>query len=161
MSILPPRTSPSPLPGPASAGDFPRSSLQLDPTRKISSHQSPWDADLWQAEWRVFFRDEASDPPVKETILRVEFECEKIRCELVDLRGVRLTAETFQVTRVQHVSGENRLIQWTVSGQPKPIARLMTDQTGGILLLRTNLPEQLGFAGGRHDLTSIIESDPA
>lgn len=97
---------------------------------------------------------------MRETILRADFGCEKIRCELVDLQGIRLTADTFQVTRTEHLSGEDRLIQWIVAGQAKPIARLMTDQAGRTLLLRTNLPEQLGFSGGRHDLTAITESDP-
>ena len=158
MSILPPRTSPSTQPGTSSAGEFSGAHRRLDPVHRISDHQNVSSLTVFLAEWRVRFPDEASDQPVKKTILRVNFGWTMIRFELLDLQGKRLSGDTFDVSRTEHLSGDDQLIQWTVNGQSRPIARLMTNQNGDNLLLRTNLPEQLGFAGGRHDLTDITKS---
>ena len=156
MSILPPRTSPSPLDASPTSDDFRGSDLRIKASRRGSIVES---RACWRVEWRALLRDPASDPPVKKTVLRAHLGQEVIRLELVDHQGKTLAADTLEVRRTERPVDGGCLVQWTVDGEPRPVARLMTDETGEAPLLRTSLPEHLGLTGGHHDLSGIIEGD--
>ena len=156
MSILPPRTSPSPLVASPTSDDFHGSDLRIKAARQGSLLATDT---CWRVEWRVLLRDPASDPPVKKTVLRAYLGQEVIHLELVDPQGKKLIADTLQVRRTERTVDGGCLVQWTVDGERRPLARLMTDENGEAPLLRTSLPEHLGLTGGRHDLSGIIKGD--
>lgn len=156
MSILPPRTSPSPLDASPASDDFRGSDLRIKASRRGPLVES---GACWRVEWRVFLRDPASDPPVKKTALRAHLGQKVIHLELVDPQGNKLAVNTLEVRRTERPVDGGCLFQWTVEGEARPVARLMTDETGEAPLLRTSLPEYLGLTGGHHDLSGIIEGD--